>query len=104
MTWALTEVRWKPAAGAWLQADLRWIDRYPVNDANSEYNPASTVLDFKAGYRTNIGRTLIDLYAGVDNVAGTRYNGSVVPNAFGERYFEPAPSTEMYAGLTVAVD
>jgi iron complex outermembrane receptor protein len=38
---------------------------------------------------------------GINNLFDKKYNGSVVPNALGERYFEPAPGRNWYAGLRI---
>jgi len=102
-TWVLLGLAWRPARAPWLEAEFRWIDDYPVNNRNTAFNSPSTVLDLKAGFNFVLGSTEFQIYAGVDNVTGERYNGSVVPNAFGQRYFEPAPGTEVYAGLAIGI-
>ena len=38
-------------------------------------------------------------FAGIDNLLDAAYNGSITPNAFGDRFFEPAPGRTWYAGL-----
>lgn len=85
------------------EIDLRWVDDFPLDDANTAFNWSYRVVDL----RFSLDRTLDDLrvrpFAGVDNVFDERYNASAIPNAFGGRFYEPAPGTEVYAGVSVPV-
>ena len=80
-------------------AHIRWVDAYPVNNANTVFNWASRVIDV----RLELARrwTALDVrpFVGVDNVFDERYNGSTVPNAAGNRFFEPSPGRVLYVGL-----
>ena len=38
-------------------------------------------------------------FLGIENLFAARYNGSIVPNAFGGRFFEPAPGRTLRLGL-----
>lgn len=40
-------------------------------------------------------------YFGINNIFNQRYNSNVRINAFGGRYYEPAPDRNFYAGITV---
>lgn len=81
--------------------DLRWMDEYAVNDANSEFNWSHTVVDVRAAYELALGGATVRPFAGVDNLLDERYNASVMINAFGSRYYEPAPGRTFYIGLGV---
>ncbi len=80
---------------------FRWIDAYPVNDANTFSNWGSQVVDLRVALNRRWTRMDLRPYLGIDNLFDERYNGSTVPNALGNRFFEPAPSRQFYAGLTV---
>jgi iron complex outermembrane receptor protein len=84
-------------------AEVRWTDAYPVNNANSFENWSSTVVNLRFhGNRT--WRALgARPFLGIDNVFDERYNGSTIPNAFGNRYYEPSAGRALYAGLSVDV-
>jgi len=43
--------------------------------------------------------TLPEFFLGINNLLNKEYNGSVIPNALGERFFEPAPGSNLYGGL-----
>ncbi len=86
----------------WLaEGRFRWLDSYPVNDANTAQNWAAGVFDMRISAVANLGRWELLPYLGVDNLFSTRWNGSVVPNAFGERFYEPASDASLYVGVSV---
>ncbi|MBT4141236.1 MAG: TonB-dependent receptor, partial [Candidatus Latescibacteria bacterium] len=62
-------------------------------------NDGAVVTDLRLGLR----RSFVESYLGINNVFGTRYNSSIVPNAFGDRFFEPAAGRMVYVGLAVNV-
>jgi iron complex outermembrane receptor protein len=87
------------------EADVRWVDAYPVNDANTASNWSYRVVDLRFSMDRNLdlGRFGLQPFLGIDNVFDERYNGSVVPNSFGGRYYEPAPGVNVYGGLSVSL-
>jgi iron complex outermembrane receptor protein len=48
-----------------------------------------------------VGQIIAEPTIGLDNVFDTRYNASVVINAFGGRYYEPGPGRSVHFGLAV---
>ena len=50
----------------------------------------------------SIGAMRASAFAGITNVLDATYNASVVINAFGGRYYEPAPGRSLYAGIGLA--
>ncbi|MGM0576100.1 MAG: TonB-dependent receptor [Myxococcota bacterium] len=93
-------VSWRPLGGLRLRVDAEWVDAYPVDDANTASNPAHTVIDAHAAWEISLGagRTLTPFVA-AENLLDERYSASVVPNAFGDRYFEPAPGLTVSGGV-----
>jgi iron complex outermembrane receptor protein len=63
-------------------------------------NDRVVTIDLRLGLR----RSIIQGFLGLNNVFDTRYNSSIVPNAFGDRFFEPAAGRMLYAGLSAHVD
>jgi iron complex outermembrane receptor protein len=82
-------------------ATFRWVDDYPLNNANTVYNWAATVVDLRFGFDTRWRDVDVRPFVGIDNVFDERYNSSAVTNAVGGRYFEPSPGREIYVGLTI---
>ena len=77
----------------------------PLNDANSIYSDAYTLLDFKLSYKlSKLKNFPIRFYAGVNNVLNTAYTASVLPNAVGfggalPRYYYPGDARNFYVGI-----
>ncbi len=82
-------------------AQVRWLDAYALDNANTAYDWASTVTDLRFGFERKWKGATWRPFLGLDNLFDTRYNASTSPNAAGARYYEPAPGREIYVGLTV---
>jgi iron complex outermembrane receptor protein len=89
-------------AGFYLNASVNFTDEIPLNDANTVYADAYQLVLLKAGYRTHLGEKLeMELFAGVNNLLDQRYSLGNDLNAFGGRYYQPAPDRNFYGGLKV---
>ena len=82
-------------------ATLRWVDAYTLNNRNTVFNWAHTVVDLRFGFDRTWGSTNIRPFLGIDNLFDERYNSSAITNAFGGRYYEPSPGREVYIGFTI---
>jgi iron complex outermembrane receptor protein len=96
---------WSRAAGPFAGVDVRYAGRTPVADTdNTERlaSPAYTTVDVRGGWmEVRAGRFRASPSLGVTNVFDVRYNASVVVNAVGGRFYEPAPGRSLYAGVEV---
>ncbi|MGF1546723.1 MAG: TonB-dependent receptor family protein [Thiotrichales bacterium] len=90
--------------GFYAKVDALYVDDFYANNANTASNDAYTVSNLRLGYTRLMGNWEISPFLGVSNLFDERYNGNVRINAFGARYFEPAPDRDLYAGLTVRYD
>ena len=79
--------------------ELEWVSRYPVNDANSAHNAAYVVADARVARRVELGGAALEPFLEISNLLDRAYNSSVVINAFGGRYYEPAPGRAWLLGL-----
>jgi len=82
-------------------ATVRWVDRYTLNNANTVFNWANTVVDLRFGFDATWGDVDVRPFLGLDNLFDERYNSSAITNAYGGRYYEPSPGREVYVGFTV---
>ena len=80
---------------------LQWVDAYPVNNANTFSNWAYAVFDLRVSAHRKWKALGARPFFGIDNLFDERYNGSTVPNAAGNRFFEPSPGRQGYVGLTL---
>ena len=85
------------------EAQVQHSARYFVNDANTASNPAYTVTDLRFTGRRNFADLGVAPFFAVENLFDKRYNSSVVINATGGRYYEPAPGRHYLLGLSVPI-
>ena len=89
-------------AKGFIAVETRFFSRVTVDDANSAFSQSFVASDLRAGiFGLDIGGLATSPFAAVTNVLDVDYNGSVVVNAFGDRFFEPAPGREVFFGLEV---
>lgn len=99
-----------------LNADLNWspanflgsisykyVSSYYANNLNTAKNKAYGIVDAKFSWQKMFTKTGISIqpFINVNNLLDSRYNSSVTVNAYGGRYFEPAPGRNWQAGVSV---
>ncbi len=79
------------------------VSSYTADNLNTSQNEAYNIFDASASFKKVFQSQNVDMqpFVRVKNILDTRYNGSVTVNAFGGRYFEPAPGRNLQAGITV---
>jgi iron complex outermembrane recepter protein len=82
-----------------MELELEWVDRAPVNDANTAFAPAYAIADVRAARQMAVAGAMLEPFVAVTNVLDVRYSASVVINAFGGRYHEPGPGRALLLGL-----
>lgn len=87
--------------GVYAMLSLRHFSDIEIDDANSTESPGATLSDLRVGWAVERDRATLEPFFGIRNWSGARYDGSLRPNAFGGRSFEPAPETELYIGIEV---
>lgn len=76
--------------------------RLPLNEANSAAAAGYWTLSVRAGWRHDFSRNWsLDVFGSVDNAANARYSLGPDLNAFGGRYFQPAPGRSFALGVRV---
>lgn len=78
-------------------------ERYADN-ANAVRVGGHTVVNLRARRTFDARRWSLVAYLGVTNLADERYFGNLRINAFGGRYYEPAPDRMLYAGFDLRFD
>ncbi|HEX7120618.1 MAG TPA: TonB-dependent receptor [Longimicrobiales bacterium] len=95
---------YRSPAGWFAGVDHRRVSRTPVDDANEAFSARYRVTDLRAGLdRVRFGAVDVAPFAGVSNLFDAEYNAAVTVNAFGGRYFEPAPGRAFYVGARLAI-
>ncbi len=85
--------------GLYFSPNLGHQARIFLNDANTDAAVGYWVYGARGGWRhTLAGHLEVNLFAGVDNAFDRRYSLGNDLNAFGNRYFQPAPGRSYYGG------
>jgi iron complex outermembrane receptor protein len=114
---------------SWFEVESEWTDGYWANDFNGPppgsdspprgedqlptawwqswasgfFNDSYTTVAVRVGGAADLSAYRAHIFAGIDNLFDRRYNGSVTPNASGNRFFEPAAGRTWHAGITLEV-
>jgi iron complex outermembrane receptor protein len=89
-------------AGFRSAVQVRWVDAYPVNNANTSTNWSYQIVDARVGWDGVWNGIAIQPFLSIENLLDQRYNSSTIPNAFGSRYYEPSPGREFLVGMTIS--
>jgi len=77
-----------------------YTDRIPLNDANTAFSDPYTLLGAKVEYRFHTGNNLpLHVFAGAENILDETYSLGHDLNAFGGRFYNPAPPRTFFLGL-----
>tara|TARA_B110000914_G_scaffold170940_1_gene151622 strand:+ start:4314 stop:6395 length:2082 start_codon:yes stop_codon:yes gene_type:complete len=72
-----------------------------ANNANSVEVPSYVVSNFRLSYDFQQEDWMIMPYLGVNNLFDEEFNSNIRINAYGGRYYEPAPGRNSYLGVTL---
>jgi len=96
------EVAYTHPSGFYGAIDLLNVGNFFVNNANSAVNESYSVVNLRFGHvDLRFGDWVLSPFVGVNNLADEQYAANVRINAFGGRYFEPAPERHFYGGLSI---
>jgi iron complex outermembrane recepter protein len=85
--------------GTALDLEAEWLDRSPVNDANTAFAPEYVLLDVRLARQIPHSTATLEPFVALTNILDARYSSSVVINAFGGRYHEPGPGRALLVGI-----
>jgi iron complex outermembrane receptor protein len=71
-----------------------------ANNANSVEVSNYAVANLRLGFDVDRGKWRFRTFAGINNLFDENYNNNIRINAFGSRYYEPAPGRHFYVGVT----
>ena len=72
-----------------------------ANNANTVEVSDYLVSSLRATYDIQTARLMFRPYVGINNLFNEYYNSNIRINAFGGRYYEPAPERNVYAGIVI---
>ena len=92
---------WSNEPGAYANLDTTFTGEFYADNGNQTKVDSYTVSNLRLG--KNFIRNDLDIgfYLGVNNIFNEKYNSNIRINAYGNRYFEPAPKQNVFFGITV---
>jgi iron complex outermembrane receptor protein len=100
--WIYQELMYQHDTGIFAALEAFLVDGYFVNDANSAGTDSYQLVNLRAGYQYAFSEHwMIAPFLGLNNLLDQNYVGTVRINALGDRYYEPAPTFNVYGGLSV---
>jgi len=100
---AYVQLNWRHApSGFTTGIEARWADEVFADDLNTAVADSYVVANWHAGFRQDLTSWRLEEFVRVDNLTDEEYVGSVIVNAVGARYFEPAPDRTYLIGFTAS--
>ncbi len=101
---AVSSLQFRLPQSVYVFVQHNYTARLPVNDANTVYAGSYHLLQAKASWQVPWRfRTRLNIYAGADNLLDQKYSLGNDLNAIGNRYYNPAPLRNFYAGVSVRI-
>lgn len=85
--------------GIYLNTNYNFTSSIPLSDDNDVYADSYNLLQCKLGYILQLRKIGMDFYIGADNLLNETYSLGNDLNAFGGRYFNPAPKRNYFFGV-----
>ena len=98
------EISYTHPSGWFGALDVMYVGEQFANNSNSVNVDSYTVANLRLGLERAVGSTIVSPFIGINNLFDESYNTDIRINAFGARYFEPAPELNVYAGVSVNFD
>lgn len=87
--------------GGFAAIDYGLTGKMFANDQNSVSTDAYGLLHLRAGWNFVLQSTELKIHAGIRNLTNTEYFDNLRINAFGGRFYEPAPGRNYFGGFTL---
>jgi iron complex outermembrane receptor protein len=81
--------------------NFNYTGSMPLNDVNSVKAPAYRLWQNRLGWRGSIRNKAIDIFLLTDNLSNEQYSLGNDINAFGGRFFNPAPGRNFLLGCSI---
>ena len=95
------ELAYNHDSGFYLSWDILAVDDLAVNNTNSVISDSYEVSNLRAGHTFQLGGVELSPFIGINNLFDTKYMSNLRLNGFGGRVFEPAPTLNVYGGVSV---
>ena len=98
------EVSYYHPGGMYTIFEMQHVGGMYLNNSNTTENDAYQVANLRVGFLGEYGNWEITPFLGLNNLFNEEYSSNIRINAFGGRFFEPAPDRNFYAGITARMN
>ena len=99
-----SNISYKTENGLIFLTELIYNDKIYSSNNNDIFEKPYWLSNFKISKKINNKNLFWDIYFGLNNIFNTYYSDNIRLNAFGGRFFEPAPLRNFYLGLNLKVN
>ena len=99
-----SNISYKTENGLIFLTELIYNDKIYSSNNNDVFEKPYWLSNFKISKKINNKNLFWDIYFGLSNIFNTHYSDNIRLNAFGGRFFEPAPLRNFYLGLNLKVN
>lgn len=99
-----SNISYKTDNGLIFLTELIYNDKIYSSNNNDIFEKTYWLSNFKISKKINNKNLFWDIYFGLNNIFNTYYSDNIRLNAFGGRFFEPAPLRNFYLGLNLKVN
>lgn len=85
--------------GLTLRLQTQYVGNLYNNDANTVKVDGYNVVNFNSGFELKTKSITFLPFLGINNIFNTKYYDNIRINAFGGRYYEPAPEINIFGGV-----
>lgn len=96
---AALRLTYRPANGFFASFSSHYTGSMPANESNSVIVGDSMVSHLRIAWQLQANNLLWEPFLSVHNLFNTAHFANIRINAFGNRFYEPAPSRRLFAGL-----
>jgi len=101
---AFIELKYKDPSGWYSALDLTYTGDQFADNANTVNIDSYALANWRLGADYQIGNSVLSPFVGINNLSDQDYYSNIRINAFGGRYYEPAPGRNVYAGVELRLD
>ena len=94
-------VSWFGNSGFYAKWDVTYTGELFADNANQTSVGSNSVSNLRFGHNGFYDDWQVTSFLGVNNLFDEDYNSNIRINAFGGRYFEPAPERNAYIGISI---
>ena len=99
-----SNISYKTENGLIFLTEFIYNDKIYSSNNNDVFEKPYWLSNFKISKKINNKKLFWDIYFGLNNIFNTYYSDNIRLNAFGGRFFEPAPLRNFYLGLNLKVN